>query len=723
MTTPRQSGPEQGLFHATREGYGFVTPAGGGVDLFVPAAATAGALDGDQVRFERVRPQRGSLRGEAAVTGIVARGVHHLTGVVSGGGKRRWLTPDHPKLPPIMRLVGESRGGGSGERVLCRLHDARPGQAPSAEVVRVIGDANDPRLDEEIVRAEFSLPGDYPPAAVAEAEREATREVAGEDEHVPSGDAREDAARPAVGEAAQEPRTVRRDFRHETVLTIDPEDARDFDDALSIAPGPDGGWRVRVHIADVSAGVPYGGPLDREARARGNSTYLPGTMIPMLPEQLATGVMSLGPGALRRVVTVSAKVSAAGGIRATRVDLGLIRSARRLTYEQVEAILTGEVAEEEGLRGALADLRGLAAALRARRFTAGGFDLQVPEIEVRLDENGRPERIRRRIQLESHRIVEECMILANRVACAFARKRGHPYIYRVHPAPDPEALETFWADLETLAPGAPAWAKRDLAGLRRYLASLPMTHDTWRLHAYFLRTLKRATYDARDTGHFGLGLRGYAHFTSPIRRYPDLYNHRVVKWALVHGSRSVPEAWRDEIQEVALLCTGTEERSERAERALVRIKQLRWAEGHLGEAFRGRIEAVLPRGFIVEFDDPPVSGFAARDEIEGVRGVATSGQGLGLGRGELPLGLPVIAQIVRVDLRGRSLLLTIRAAGRRAREADPSAFESVIDPWSPAADSRRKGRRGRPKAPQERAGLGKRGRRGSRKQRRGRGRR
>lgn len=694
MPTLRQSGPEQGAFHATRQGYGFVTPATGGADLFVPAAATAGALDGDQVRFERVRPRRGSLRGQAAVSEILARGVRHFTGVVSGVRKRRWLTPDHPKLPPLMRLAGESRGVAGGERVLCRLHDARPGHLPSAEVVRVLGDANDPRLDEEIVRAEFALPGAYPAEAVAEA-----------------GD-------PAAGDRAEPFEARRRDFRGETVVTIDPEDARDFDDALSIAPSPGGGWRVRVHIADVSSGVPYGGALDREARQRGNSTYLPGTMIPMLPESLATGAMSLAAGALRRVVTVSAKVSPAGEIRATRVDLGLIRSARRFTYEEVEAILAGEAREDEDTLALLRNLEAFAGALRGRRFESGGFDLQVPEITVRLGPDGRPERIRRRIQLGSHRIVEECMILANRVACAFARKRGHPYIYRVHPAPDPEALETFWADLETLAPGAPAWAKRDLSGLRRYLASLPATPETWRLHAFFLRTLKRATYDAHDTGHFGLGLRGYAHFTSPIRRYPDLYNHRVVKWALSHGTRPVPEAWREEIEGTALHCTGAEERSEQAERALVRIKQLRWAEDHLGEAFRGRVEAVLPRGFVIEFDEPPVAGFAPREEIEGVRGVATSGQGLGLGRGELPLGLPVIAQIVRVDLRGRSLLLTIRAAGRRAAEADPAAFESVIDPWSPAADGRRKGRRGAPKPSRERPGLGKRGQRRSRKQRR-----
>ncbi len=690
MTFSRQSGPETGLFRATREGYGFVSPATGAADLFVRADATAGALEGDEVRFEVLRPARGSLRGEAIILEILTRGVRHFTGVVAGTRKRMWLVPDHPKLPPIMKLIGSLHAVAGGERLLCRLHDARPGHLPSAECVRVLGDARDPRLDEEIVRAEYALPGDYPAAAVAEA---------------------------ACAEPAPDA-VIRRDFRGEAVVTIDPEDARDFDDALSVARRPDGSWRLRVHIADVTSLVPFGSRMDREARRRGNSTYLPGSMIPMLPESLATDAMSLAQGQDRQVVTVSAKIAATGEVRASRIDLGWIRSARRLSYEQVEAIVRGGATDEASLLQLLRDLDDLATALRGRRFAAGGFDLQVPEIEMTIGADGRPAQIRRRVALRSHRLVEECMILANRVACAFARKRGHPYLYRVHGAPDPQALEAFWADFETLAPGAPAWAKKDLAGLRRFLAAMPAEPATWRLHAHFLRTLKRATYDARDSGHFGLGLRGYAHFTSPIRRYPDLFNHRIVKWSLAHGSRPIPEAWVAEAHETAALCSGSEERSERAERALNRIKQLRWAETRIGEAFRGRVEAVLPRGFIVEFDEVAVSGFVARTEIEGLRGILTEGRRLGPGRGELPLGLPVIAQIVRVDLRNRSLLLTIRAAGRRAVQSDPASFESIIDPWSPGAARRRKGRSRSQMPSRERPELVRRGPRRSRKQRR-----
>lgn len=661
----------RGRFQGTREGYGFVTPEGGGADIFIPAAEVAGALHGDQVSYLLIPDHRTGPRVRGTILSILARGVAHFTGVVQGTRRRLTLVPDHPKLPPLMRLAGDTRSVETAQRVLCELHDARPGRLPAALYLRTLGDANDPHLDEEIVKAEYGLPREYP--------AEALEQCAG--------------SAMLLTEAREAP--ARRDFRSETVITIDPADARDFDDALGLSRTEEGLWRLRVHIADVAAAVEPGGALDGEARRRGNSTYLPGCMIPMLPEVLSTDLLSLAPGVDRPVMTVSILVDQAGKITRTRVDEGLIRSRIRLTYGQVQDVLDGGTQIDAAIDALLRELDLLTRALRSRRFAAGGFDLRVPQIEVRLGEDGRPGLIRRRLQGRSHQIVEECMILANRVACTFARKRGHPYLYRVHAEPDPKALEEFWADLETLWPGAPAGARQDLSGLRQWLATLPDEPDTWRLHIFFLRTLKRAMYAATDTGHFGLGLRGYAHFTSPIRRYPDLFNHRVVKWALRHGQEPVPDPWREEAAQIALLCTGTEERSESAERDLVRIKLLRWAEQQLGGMYRGRVEAVLPAGFVIELDDPPVTGFAPREEPAHRPHVQTRGRRVGPGRGELTLGLPVIVQLVRVDLRARSLLLTVRAAGRRALAIEPRELESLVDPWSPAEAGRRKGRRQR----------------------------
>jgi len=668
---PRTPEQGRGRFQATREGYGFVTPEGGGEDIFIPAAEVAGSLHGDQVAYLLIPDHRGGPRVRGTILSILARGVAHFTGVVQGPRRRLTLVPDHPKLPPLMRLVGDTRSVENDQRVLCELNDARPGRLPSALYLRTLGEAADPHLDEEIVKAEYGLHRDYPAEALEQAAR-ATRLLAR------ASDA-----------------TSRRDFRAETVITIDPADARDFDDALSLSRTAEGLWRLRVHIADVAAAVPEGSALDREARRRGNSTYLPGCMIPMLPETLSTDLLSLAPGEDRPVMTVSILVDQDGKITGTRIDEGLIRSRHRLTYGQVQEVLDGGTLDVPEIDGLLHGLDRVTRALRARRLAAGGFDLRVPEIEIRLGEDSRPGLIRRRLQGRSHQIVEDCMILANRVACTFARKREHPYLYRVHGEPDPRALEEFWADLETLYPGVPPKARQDLSGLRHWLASLPDEPATWRLHSFFLRTLKRAIYAATDTGHFGLGLRGYAHFTSPIRRYPDLFNHRVVKWALRHGPKPVPDSWREEAAEVALGCTGTEERSESAERNLVRIKLLRWAEQRLGELYRGRVEAVLPAGFVIELEDPPVTGFAPREEVAHRPHVRTRGRRVGPGRGELALGLPVIVQLVRVDLKARSLLLTVRAAGRKALALQPDELESLVDPWSPAETGRRKGKRHR----------------------------
>ncbi len=661
----------EGRFQATREGFGFIAPSSGGPDLYVPATETAGALHGDTVAYEVTGEARGGYRAEAAVVAVIARGVRRFTGVVAGARKQLHLVPDHFLLPERLRLVGARQGLAAGQRVLCQLQERGPGRPPNALLVRILGDADDPGCDEEIVRGEHGLAGPFPEEVLAEAVRETA-----------------DGA------------PVRRDFSSELVVTIDPADARDFDDAVSLAPWPAGGWLLRVHIADVAEDVPWGGPVDLEARQRGNSTYLPGSMIPMLPPALCTDRLSLARGEPRRVVTVSAHVTEAGIIRSFRFDEGLIRSRWRLSYRQVQAVLdgTGSIATE--VDELLRHMDALAQALRARRFRHGGFELVLPEVRVTVDERGAPTAIERRLPARSHQLIEEFMILANRLACAFAVKRGHPYLYRVHAAPDPLGIEEFRDSVATLAPEVRRSQLTDMAALRRWLAGLPHEPRTWRIHALFLRSFMRAVYADRDTGHFGLGLRGYGHFTSPIRRYPDLFNHRVVKWTIRHGARPVPGEWRQEVAGLASACSGTEERSERAEREMVKIKCLRWAEAHLGESYRGTVVAVLGRGLFVELDEPPVEGFVARDDFEMAVRSQSRGPRLGSGRGGIQVGLPVIVQIARVDLRQRTLTLALRAMGRRAEQIDPARMDPWVDPWveaerRAAARPRRRGRKSR----------------------------
>jgi ribonuclease R len=660
-----------GRFQATREGFGFVRPEGGGPELFIPVGETHRALHGDRVEYRVVREARGRWLAEAAVLRIVARGFQRFTGEVAGPARRPYLVPDHPRLPARMRLVGPLGGVEVGQRVLCELHDASGRAGPSALLTRVLGDASDPRLDSAIVETEFGLPGEYPEPAVQEAER-------------------------VQRELAQTTAEERRDFSRERVLTIDPVDAADFDDAVSLTREPAGTWRLRVHIADVAEGVPRGGVLDAEARRRGNSTYLPGRMIPMLPHALATDRMSLAPGVPRNVLSVSLRLAPDGRVVGTRIDEGRIVSRDRLDYDRVQAVLEGGASCEAELAETLRGMDSLAQALRARRLARGAFDLEVPETEIVLDAQGVPSEIRRRRQQRSHQLIEEFMILANRAACAWARRRGHPYLFRVHDPPSPLALDAFAEEVRALAPAARGSDFADLPALRRWLAALPREARTWRIHALFLRALKRAVYAPADRGHFGLGLRGYGHFTSPIRRYPDLFNHRVVKWSLRHGARPLPADWHAEASAIALACTGTEERSERAERELVRIKCLRWAERRLGECFRATVLGVDRPGYFVELDPVPVEGFVPRGEAEAALAGERHGRRAGPGRGDLEVGDPLIVQIARVSLRERSLQLAIRAAGRRALETDPAALEARVDPWAqPQHPGEARGRRDR----------------------------
>ncbi|MBD3237491.1 MAG: RNB domain-containing ribonuclease, partial [Candidatus Eisenbacteria bacterium] len=645
----------EGRFQAAREGFGFVIPdRGAGGDVYIPPEETAGALHRDRVAFEIIRPAGRVRRAQGVVLRILERGFARLTGVVAGTRKHPYLIPDHPRLPPRFRLVGPRQEIEPGQRILCELQaGGRPGH-PAAMPLRILGDADDARLDEEIVIAEYGLPGPYPQEAVAEAERYV--------EDAPDPDAE-----------------LRRDFTREPVLTIDPADARDFDDAVSIAKLPQGGWRVRVHIADVTVAVPPESALDAEARARGNSTYLPGRMIPMLPGILAADRMSLAPEQRRHVVTISARLARDGAVVDTRVDLGTIRSGRRFDYGEVRALLEDGSGAAPPWDAQLRELDAAAQALRQRRFARGSWDLDVPETVVRLGPTGMPQALERRSSDRSHQMIEELMILANRIACAYARRHAQPYLYRVHPPPGPLAVEEFAAAVPTLAPQVRPADLRDLPTIRNWLANLPRGPLRWRIHALFLQAMQRAVYAPEDQGHFGLGLQGYGHFTSPIRRYADLFNHRVVKWVHRWGHRPLPAEWQVGLEELARGCSAKEERSERAERTLTRIKVLRWAEARCGSSYRGTIVGVLPAGYLVEFDEVPVEGFAPRAAADHAVRQDTRARSAGPGRGGLQTSDPVIAQIARVDRRERRLELILRAAGRRAQTIDPGALEAVVD--------------------------------------------
>lgn len=671
------AGLRQGRFSATASRYGFIRPTGGPPgDFFVPGRHTGGAFDGDLVSFSVIYEDLQADRREARVVEILERRHARLTGRVEGTRRHPFFVPDPPRLPSRLRIAGPLGSCLPGDRARAALRESAAGGLPAVELLERLGEGDDPALDAEVIASEYGLPSAYPEEALLEAERVRAR---------------------LAGERWE----GRRDLSGELAFTIDPADAQDHDDAVSIAQIPGGGWRLRVHIADVAEAVADGGAVDREARRRGNSVYLPGRMIPMLPELFARDLMSLRPGVPRPVVTLSMMIASDGALRGTRIEEARIVSRAALDYDRVQAFLEGQGGIGPQMDAALAQMHALARRLRARRLARGGFDLVVPEREVVLEAGGRPLELRRRLPQPSTQIIEEFMILANRVACGFAVRHGHPYLFRVHGEPDPQALERFRAQVRLFVPSVPPAAFRSLGGLRDWLHSLAPGPRAWQIHGLFLRAMQRALYAPEDSGHFGLGLRNYAHFTSPIRRYPDLFNHRVVKWALRRGRASVPAAWRDGCGETGWLSSETEERAQRAELAMIRLKSVRWAGERLGEEFAGRVVAVQPAGVYVEFDAVPVEGFLPREAYGGRapaprwrRRRAAEGDEVLL---EPDLGVALVVQIARVDLRERQITLALPASrgkapgrGKRAPAAEPKRGRGGQRGSGPGRRSRRR---------------------------------
>jgi ribonuclease R len=652
----------RGVIRGTRQGFAFLTPEDGGEDIYVAQESLGGAIHGDRVEATLFRRSPRDFRPEAFIERIIERGHPIHTGNVLRLARTPFVVPDSPLLPERIRLKTGAETAPSGSKIVFRLEDNVPGAPLVATVERVLGDAEDPALDVAVVSTAHKLPARFPDGVIEEAV-----EVAG----------REDPADVSA----------RTSYRDRLVITIDPEDAKDFDDAISLQNDADG-WHLQVHIADVSFYVPEGGEVDSEAARRGTSVYFPGGVIPMLPEVLSTRMASLVPNEDRRVLTVEIDLANNGDVRTTRLREGLIRSGARLHYKQAQEMLEREVGDPE-VRAAVRRMHMLSSILRRRRFEQGGFDLEVPESEMRLDARGVPVALFRHESLESHRLIEEFMILANRAVASCAVQRGAPLLFRVHGEPDPQSLVRFAEVALTLVPSASSRDVATLPGLRRFLSGLPRAALTRIVHSFFLRSMKQAVYSPIDIGHFGLGIDRYCHFTSPIRRYPDLVNHRIVRWMIRHpraDAGRAPEMRKiaERAAEIGLSSTVAERNAEGAERALIRLKILRWAQAHIGEIGWGRVTGLLPGGIFVEREDVPVEGFVRR---EGLRPGARFDEDRlafveGRSQWELRLGDRVEVQIARVDLRDRHLdfVLVGRAGREKGKSPESAAPRSKIGP-------------------------------------------
>ena len=578
-----------GRLSCHRDGYGFVIPDDGGEDIFIPARYLRESMHGDQVTagFD-ARPGHGKREGRIVET--LERGYTTVVGRYEASGKVGSIIPDEQRITCDITVSSADRGNArGGEMVVAKIVEyPATGHGARARVIEVLGLPDDPAVEVLTIVRKYGLPHDFPAEVLAEA-----RSVS-----------------PLVTEADMDGRT---DLRGETTVTIDGETARDFDDAVSVRR-EGAAIRLRVSIADVSHYVRKGSPLDGEALNRGTSVYFPDRCIPMLPEELSNGICSLNPREERLTVTAEMLFDGEGESGETRFYPSVIRSDERLTYTEVKEILADKNPETMArYRALLDDLRTmeeLAGRLTEKRRRRGSIDFDLPEPEIILDLQGRPESIGRAERNLAHRIIEEFMLAANEAVAAFLTERELPCLYRVHEPPDPMKLKDF---REFIKPLGLSFRMRGgtvaPTELQRLLVEVNGRPEEKMVNQVLLRCMKQARYDAENSGHFGLASSCYLHFTSPIRRYPDLVVHRILKGYLV-GSLKKRDAKKiaAELPDTAEQSSRRERTAMEAEREIIQMKRLQYMEERIGDVFDGFITGVATYGFFVELADLLVEG-------------------------------------------------------------------------------------------------------------------
>jgi len=624
----------EGRYARTRQGYGFVAPHGTsprerGGDVFVPAGMEADALHGDVVEVRvtdrPAPPWRGFRPGPPRTSGEVVRVVRRALQLVigtltrgappspwtDGGVRRRGVRRERPG-PPRFRLIPENdllpvfelEGGltpsdeHDGRLAVARFVDGpTTARGPVAALERVLGDANDPEVQFLSIALEHGLRVEFPP------------DVAAESDALPL-DPSEDDLRD------------REDLRALPFVTIDGETARDFDDAVCLEELPDGGERLWVAIADVSHYVRPRSALDSEAVLRGTSVYFPDRAVPMLPERLSNELCSLKPQRDRLVMVACVDYDRHGVIAASRFLRGVIRSQARLTYTQVAAVLSStETQQIAGWRADLAPLlpqlarmRALMQRLLARRLANGSLDLDLPEALVDLSEEGRTVGVRLSQRNDAHRMIEEMMLEANQAVARFLEERGVPFPYRIHEPPKPDDVDSL---NEFLGPFGLHVAYDDVVAPRdlQPVLSAVSGHALGRvLSRQILRALMQARYSTDNAGHFGLAFTTYCHFTSPIRRYPDLLVHRQL--GLVLDGAGAQAAGQGAAMESLSVSSSLREREAvAAERAMLDLKRCEFMLEHLLEPEPAMIVSVAPFGFFVELEAYPIEGLVRAEDL------------------------------------------------------------------------------------------------------------
>lgn len=564
-----------GIYRATANAYGFITPEEGGEDLFVPPRQEGGAWDGDRVEYKPL-PVDEEGRHAVRVTRVVERGRFSVVGVLRKENHRCWLDPADPKLPGPVLVTGGLHNAHHGDRAAVELRSYAHGrgQCPSGVLVQIFGPVGEFYSLIESILYEYGVETEFPPAVM------------------------EQTAGIAEGLTAEE-LAGRLDLRGKQIITVDGASSRDFDDAVSLERTEDGAWELGVHIADVSHYIPLRSPLDNEAFERGTSVYFADRVAPMLPIALSNGICSLNPKEDRLTLSCFMTVDRQGGIPRYRLAKSVIRSVERMTYEDCNALLTGRdeaLAQKYGaILPMLEEMDRLAAALTEKRRLRGALTLESSELVVECGENGEPLGLRVRETGRAESIIEEFMLAANETVAKHLKEAGAAAVYRVHEKPSADKLEALRA---VLAPLGYRVGAGDSFALQKVVDEAAGKPEALLVNTLLLRSQKKARYDAEDLGHFALAAEDYCHFTSPIRRYPDLMVHRALT-ALLEGDERMGKRLVKRVEEAAKQASQRELAAAAAEREVEKRYAARFLSGHVGETFPGAVSGVTRFGLFV----------------------------------------------------------------------------------------------------------------------------
>ena len=642
-----------GRLSVNPDGYGLLSREDGGPDVFIGATHLGTALHGDRVL---VRLTRGAVRGnrpEGEFVRVLERAEQNIVGAFRAGNPAT-VASDDARFPGDIVIPPDQTGNAEeGQKVVVRIGPWVSAHIqPEGRIVEVLGDPDAPGMETLVLIKKHGLPLSFPDRVLQAAE--------------------------AIPDAIPEAEFARRrDLRDIPCITIDPFDARDHDDAISLEDLPDGAFRLGIHIADVSHYVPEGSPLDHEALARGTSVYLPDRVIPMLPERLSGDICSLRPGADRLAISALFHIHPDGKVITSEIAETAICSRAHLNYDDVQKVLDNQPGARKTNAFAFADMlqkmEHLRRHLTLRRKDRGAIDFDVPKPRIYLDKNGRPADIRPELRLDSHRLVEEFMLLANETIAQYAADRGVPILYRVHEPPDRQKLADFSLLAATFGYRLPKSDRLSPADIQHFLESQQNERIGHLLNTRLLRAMKKAVYTPENQGHFGLACDTYTHFTSPIRRYPDLIAHRVVR-EIITGDRDPEREARRKtrLSDIGDLATRREIAAQDAEWDAIRLMQVLYLEDKLGEHFSGTIADVRNLGFFVQLDDVLVEGLVHVNTLDDDYYVYRETQGALVGErtGKVfQIGDAVEVQLAKTDrqrLRIDFHLLGHRAQGRKS---------------------------------------------------------